>query len=112
HCDAGQLFLADPRTGATTHVPIDGGDLTGVDGLALKGTTLIAALGGKNAIAIVELQPDGSAGQIVDRIENEHFDIPTAAVPVDGGLLVVNSKLDGRDHGPATPYTCVLVPYS
>jgi len=110
HCDTGQLFLVDTKTGATRHVPVSAGDLTGVDGLALSGTRLIAALGGKNAVAVVELQPDGSAGEMVERIEHDGFDVPTAAFEVDGGLFVVNSKLDGSEHTTATAYSCLLLP--
>lgn len=109
HCDAGLLFRVDTETGATQHVPIQGGDLSGVDGLALNGTTLIAALGGRNAVAIVELKPDGHAGEIVERIEHDGFDVPTAAFAVDGGLFVVNSKLDGREHTATTPYSCLYL---
>jgi len=110
HCDAGQLFKVDTESGHAGAVPIDGGTIAGADGLFVSGSTLYAALGGKNAVAVVELDGMASRGRLIRKITNAGFDVPTAAVVHGDRLYVVNSRLGTTEATPQTEYTVTCLP--
>lgn len=97
----GLLFRVDPQTGATTTVDLGGELLEGGDGLTLDGDLLYVAQYSTNTVAVVDLDDDGSSGEVVRRITDDRFSAPTTTDTRNGRLYVVNSQFTT----PVTPET-------
>ena len=68
------------------------------DGLLLRGRTLYVVRNNLNQIAVVELAPDLSGGEVVGTITNPNFDVPTtiAAFPRSEYLSFMTIVFPGR----------------
>ena len=104
--DGNALYVIGPETGDTDAVEVRGEQLTGGDGLVLRGSTLYVVRGfGRESVVQLRLQPrrgtgrDGTAS-VVDELVDDDFNIPTTAAVVAGDLYVVNGQF--RDPGTAT----------
>lgn len=105
------LFHVDPATGVTRAVDLGGEALDGGDGILLTGHTLYVALGPVHRIAVVRLNAAGTAGQVVERIGDPGFDLPTAVAAYGDHLYVANARFfSAPDPTPTTPYAAVAVP--
>ncbi len=58
----------------------------------LDGKTLYVVRNRLNEIAVVDLSPDLSFGEVVDTITDEDFDIPTTIAEFGSDLYAVNAK--------------------
>ncbi|MGW4209593.1 superoxide dismutase [Lentzea sp. NPDC004789] len=105
----GGLFRVDPATGVTTRVDLAGAVLPSGDGMLRSGMTLYVTLGMDNTMVVVQLDPSGGKGVVVERISLHEFDIPTAVAAYDDHLVVVNSRIT-TEATPTTPYTAVVFP--
>ncbi|WP_181958420.1 superoxide dismutase [Nonomuraea deserti] len=106
--NTGKLFEADPSSGATTEVDLDGEALTNGDGLLLSGRTLYAVLNRLNAVAAIELARDASSGKLVKRLTDPRFDVPTTVAAYGHRLYLPNARFTTTPT-PETPYTVVAV---
>jgi sugar lactone lactonase YvrE len=102
--NAGLLFRIDPATGVTTKVQIADSLVNG-DGLLLIGRTLYVVQNQLNTIAVVRLNRSGTAGEVVDRITDPRFDIPTTVAAFAGRLYLPNARFST----PVTPTTTYTV---
>ena len=97
--DMGTLLRVDPDTGVATLLPQTGGpDLTGGDGLELRGNTLYVVFGfGDDSVAVVDLQRGATSYAVTDVLRKpapveDDLQRPTTALFALGDLYVVNGK--------------------
>ena len=97
--DMGTLLRVDPDTGVATLLPQTGGpDLTGGDGLELRGNTLYVVYGfGDDSVAVVDLQRGARSYAVTDVLRKpapveDDLQRPTTALFALGDLYVVNGK--------------------
>lgn len=88
----GLLYNVDPETGEATLIDLGGDTVPNGDGILLEGKTLYVVQNRLNQIAVVELNPDFTAGTIVDTITHESFDIPTTIARFGDSLYAVNAR--------------------
>jgi sugar lactone lactonase YvrE len=88
----GALYRVDPMTGFATRIALSGGSVQFGDGILLQGKTLYVVQNRLNQIAVVELNPDFTAGTIVDTITSEFFDVPTTIARFGDSLYAVNAR--------------------
>lgn len=105
----GALYRVDPETGVATRLDLGTGAVPNGDGILLQGKTLYVVQNFLNQIAVVELDPDFSAGTIVDTITSPLFRIPTTVARFGSSLYVVNARF-GTPPTPDTEYEVVRVP--
>lgn len=98
----GALYLVDPSTGVADRIEVSGRQLTGGDGLELRGRTLYVVHGyGGDEVVVLRLSGDGSSATTTDVIRErspEQLDRPTTAALVAGSLYVVNGRFAIADE--------------
>jgi sugar lactone lactonase YvrE len=104
----GALYRVEPLTGVATQIDLGGESVSAGDGLLLRGHTLYVVRNQLNEIAIVELAPDLSSGEIVGTITNPNFDIPSTIAAFGNALYAVNARFT-TPPTPSTPYSIVRV---
>ena len=104
--DGNALYVIDPATGVADGVEVQGEQLTGGDGLVLRGSTLYVVRGfGRESVVQLRLQPQRGTASVVGELVDDDFDVPTTAALVAGALYVVN----GQFTSPGTPTEVVRV---
>ena len=104
----GFLFRVDPRTGVTKRIDIGDILMTNGDGLLVIGTTLYVVQNRLNNIAVLELNPSGTNGRLVDNITSPDFDVPTTAAAFGSRLYLPNARFT-TPPTPTTPYWVTAV---
>jgi hypothetical protein len=104
----GVLYQVDPATGVATLIDLDGASLSNGDGMLLEGNTLYVVRNRLNRIEVIDLEPDLSAGTVVETITNAEFDVPSTITRIGGALYVVNARF-GVPPTPDTPYSIIRV---
>jgi sugar lactone lactonase YvrE len=104
----GALYRVEPLTGVATQIDLGGESVTNGDGLLLRGRTLYVVQNQDNRIAIVELAPDLSSGEVVGTITNPSFDTPTTVAAFGNALYAVNARFN-TPPTPDTTYSIVRV---
>ena len=102
------LFRVDPATGDATAVDLGGATLDNGDGLLVVGRTLYVVQNFSNAVAVVELAPDGSSGTVVDTITDPDFQVPTTVAKFGKSLFLPNARFD-TPPTPTTDYSVVRI---
>jgi sugar lactone lactonase YvrE len=105
---AGQLFHVNKSTGATTLVDLAGESLTNGDGLLLRGRTLYAVQNRLNQVAVLNMSRDGKSGQVLTRVTDPRFDVPTTVAEFGDRLYLPNARFGAVP--PATTFTAVAIP--
>ena len=108
HSGRGELFHVDPDTGYATLIDLGGGAVTNGDGILLDGKTLYVVQNRMNKIAVVQLSPELTAGEIVSEITDPNFDVPTTIAEFGNSLYAVNARF-GTPPTPDTEYDIVGV---
>ncbi|MGO4612551.1 SMP-30/gluconolactonase/LRE family protein [Nocardia sp. 2YAB30] len=104
----GRLFRVDPATGVTRQIDLGAEALPGGDGLLLRGSTLFVVQNRSNAIAVVALDPAGTAGTVERRVTDPRFDVPTTVAAFGEHLYLPNARYTTPPMS-TTPYTSVAV---
>ncbi|UFS94870.1 SMP-30/gluconolactonase/LRE family protein [Nocardia huaxiensis] len=104
----GHLFHVDRWTGVTRRIDLGDETLVHGDGLFLDGNTLYAVENRRNAIAVITLDPAGTAGTVERRITDSRFDVPATIAAFGGRLYLPNARFDTVPE-PSTPYSVVAV---
>jgi len=104
----GVLYQVDPATGVATLIDLDGASLSSGDGMLLEGNTLYVVRNRLNRIEVIDLEPDLSAGTVVETITSPEFDVPTTITRIGGALYVVNARF-GTPPTPDTEYSIIRV---
>jgi sugar lactone lactonase YvrE len=105
---AGKLYRVEPRTGVAKLIDLGGASVINGDGLLLRGHTLYVVQNQLNQIAIVDLAPKLSSGNVVGLITDPRFDVPTTIAAFGNALYAVNARFT-TPPTPTTPYNIVRV---
>jgi hypothetical protein len=105
---AGVLYRVDALSGVATLIDLGGASVSAGDGLLLLDRTLFVVRNQLNEIAVVELAPDLSSGEVVRTITQSNFDVPTTIAKRANQLYVVNARFT-TPPTPSTPYNIVRV---
>lgn len=111
--NTGGLFRIATVDGSVVSIDLGGYELSGGDGMVLRGLTLYVVRNAVAAIAKVELADDFASGTVVSNTNFPSFRFPTTAAEINGGrLVVVNSQFDqlGANGHPEHPFTLSSVP--
>ena len=104
----GTLFNVNPDNGEAKLIDLDGASVSAGDGLLLDGKTLYVVRNQRNEIAVVQLAPDFTSGELTDTISNTAFDIPTTVTEFGNRLYAVNARFS-TPPTPTTKYDVVQV---
>jgi hypothetical protein len=107
--NTGLLFRVDPATGVATSVDLGGELVTAGDGILLRGRTLYVVQNVRNQVAVVRLNPAGTAATVVDHVTDPRFDVPTTVASFGRRLYLPNARF-GVPTAPTTTYTAVAIP--
>ena len=99
----GILYRVDPVTGEATAVDLRGATLTNGDGLLVVGRTLYVVQNQLNRVAVVELDPSGTSGEVVDYLTSPEFQVPTTVDAYANSLFLPNARF-GTPPTPDTTY--------
>jgi sugar lactone lactonase YvrE len=106
----GTLYRVDPHSGHAKLIPLSGvaDSVPFGDGILLLGHTLYVVQNRLNQIAVIELSPHYSSGEVVDIITDEDFRVPTTVAMFGRYLYAVNARFD-TPPTPDTEYEVVRV---
>jgi sugar lactone lactonase YvrE len=104
----GTLYRVDPNSGVATLIDLSGGSVPFGDGILLQGRTLYVVQNQLNQIAVVQLSPDFTSGEVVTTIMDEDFRVPTTVASFGRYLYAVNARF-GTPPTPDTEYEVVQV---
>jgi sugar lactone lactonase YvrE len=104
----GTLYRVDPHSGHATLVDLSGASVPFGDGILLEGRTLYVVQNQLNQIAVVELSPSFTSGELVDIITDKNFRVPTTIASFGRYLYAVNARF-GTPPTPETEYEVVQV---
>lgn len=107
--NTGFLFTVDADTGRARRIDLGGERVTNGDGLLLDGRTLFVVENFFNRIAVVELDRDLRSGDVVQRLRDATFDVPTTVAQKNGYLYVVNARFS-TPPTPETEYWVTVIP--
>lgn len=107
--NTGRLFRVDPATGVTARVDLGAEVLTNGDGLLRDGRTLYVVQNRLNTIAVLRLDAAGTRGEVVERVTDPRFDVPTTVAAYGSRLYLPNARFT-TPPTPETEYTVVAVP--
>jgi len=100
--NTGKLFKVNAN-GVTDEIELRGGTVMAGDGILLDGKRLYVVRNTFNLIAVIQLQPDLSAGTIVGEITHPQFDVPTTIDEFGRRLYAVNARFTTPPE-PGTEY--------
>lgn len=104
----GLLYKVDPESGEATEIDLGGETVTNGDGILLDGKTLYVVRNRNNLIAEIDLKSDATAGDVVDEITDEAFDVSTTVAEFGNDLYAVNARF-GVDNPDSAEYDVVRV---
>lgn len=94
HSTLGLLYRINPATGETTEIDLGGDVVPSGDGLLLHGRTLYVVQNFLNQVAVVELDPGLTRGEITRVITSDLFRVPTTVARFGSSLYLVNARFD------------------
>ncbi|MEV0801879.1 hypothetical protein AB0I34_29565 [Kribbella sp. NPDC050281] len=104
----GELYLVNPRTGASRTIAITGGTITPgtPDGILLDGRTLWVVENFAERLVKIRLSGDLTSGRITETFTSKLFRIPTTVAKSGDRLALVNARFDlgfPPPFGPGAP---------
>ncbi|MFG1627208.1 hypothetical protein [Kribbella sp. NPDC049227] len=108
HSSRGELYLVNPRTGASRTIAITGGTITPgtPDGILLDGRTLWVVENFAERLVKIKLSGDLTRGRITETFTSDLFRIPTTVAKSGDRLALVNARFDlgfPPPFGPGAP---------
>lgn len=107
--NTGLLFRVDPVTGDALAIDLGGATVVNGDGILFVGNTLYVVQNQLNQIAVVRLNADLTAGEVVGVLTNPNFAVPTTIARFGDALYAVNARF-GFPNPPTQPFEVVRVP--
>jgi sugar lactone lactonase YvrE len=99
---AGELYRIDASTLDVSTIDLGGENAHG-DGILLEGQTLYVVRN-QDHVAVIDLAPDLSSGEVVDQLTGD-LDVPTTVARFGSSLYVVNARFGTTNPDPAPdPY--------
>ena len=99
--NTGKLFRIDPTTGVTRQISLGGESVPNGDGILLTGKTLYVVQNQNNRVAVLRLAPDLASGQLVTRLSDPDFAVPTTIDDHGRRLYAVNARFGTPSPGSA-----------
>ena len=99
--NTGMLFTVAPHSGHTIRIDLDHERVRFGDGILLDDHTLYVVQNFQNRFAVVDLERDLESGDVVERVRDGDFDIPTTVAQRGDHLYFVNARFTT----PPTPQT-------
>jgi sugar lactone lactonase YvrE len=106
--NTGKLFRIDPATGVSREITLGGQSVPAGDGILLKGKKLYVVQNQLNQVAVIRLAADLSSGQVLRRLTDPDFSVPTTIDDHGKRLWAVNARFGVANPGSAA-YQVVLV---
>jgi sugar lactone lactonase YvrE len=103
----GLLYRVDPDTGVANVIDLGGALVSAGDGILLDGRTLYVSRNAVNRIAVIDLEPDLSAGEYIGDITSPDFNTQTTIAEFGSSLYAVNDRFGTPI--PGTQYHIVRV---
>ncbi|MGH3343546.1 MAG: superoxide dismutase [Carbonactinosporaceae bacterium] len=107
--NTGRLFRVDPVNGESRAIDLGGETLANGDGLLPRGRTLYAVQNQLNQVAVVELNGEGTVGEVRERVTHARFDVPTTVASFGNRLYLPNARFNTPPE-PTTPYSAIAIP--
>jgi streptogramin lyase len=104
----GTLYRVDPQTGDASLIDLGGGAVPNGDGIWLDGKTLYVVQNSLNQVAVVQLNPELTAGEITGLVTDPDLDVPTTLAEFGSNLYAVNARFSTPPM-PDTGYDVVKV---
>jgi sugar lactone lactonase YvrE len=104
----GTLYRVNPETGNADLIDLGGATVPNGDGILLVGRTLYVVQNQLNQIAVIEMDRDLLAGELVNTITDPNFRVPTTIARFGDFLYAVNARF-GTPVEPDTEYEVVRV---
>ena len=89
---SGLLYRVDPETGVADQIDLGGATLVNGDGMLLQGRTLVVVRNRDNLVVAVELNRDGTSGQVVEELTDPRFKVPTTVASFGNRLYLPNAQ--------------------
>jgi sugar lactone lactonase YvrE len=97
----GKLFRIDPASGISREISLGGESVPNGDGILLTGTTLYVVQNQLNRVAVIRLAANLGSGQILRRLTDSDFAVPTTIDDLGHRLYVVNARFGIPNPGTA-----------
>jgi hypothetical protein len=104
--NTGELFTANPKTGATEQ--IDAPDVENGDGILLRGKRLYVVRNMNNQVVVLRLRDHFTRATNIEEFNDGDFATPTTIARHGNRLYVVNARF-GNEADPAQAYEIVKV---
>jgi sugar lactone lactonase YvrE len=95
--------------GVATAVTLTGGDAANGDGLLLQGRTLFVVQNQLNRVEVINLNRNGTRGEVVALLTDPRFDVPTTVASFGRRLYLPNARFS-TPPTPDTVYTANAIP--
>jgi sugar lactone lactonase YvrE len=102
----GRLYAIDPATGVASEISLGGESVVNGDGILLNGRTLYVVQNRQNEVAVIALANDLSAGEVLTRLTDADFRVPTTIDDLGRRLYAVNARF-GTPNPDAIEYEVV-----
>jgi sugar lactone lactonase YvrE len=107
--NTGKLFRVHPATGVTKEVDLGGEVLINGDGLLVEGRSLYVVQNRLNTVAEFSLNRAGTRGELVTKVTDPRFDVPTTVASFGKKLYLPNARFS-TPPTPETTYSAVAIP--
>ena len=88
----GKLYRIDPATGVASEISLGGESVVNGDGILLTGKTLYVVQNQQNQVAVVRLADRLTSGEVVTRLTDSDFKVPTTIDDLGRRLYTVNAR--------------------
>jgi hypothetical protein len=99
--NTGKLFRIDPNTGFAHQISLGAESVPNGDGILLTGRTLYVVQNQNNRVAVIRLSANLASGQVVTRLTDPDFDVPTTLDDHGRRLYAVNARFGTANPGGA-----------
>jgi sugar lactone lactonase YvrE len=88
----GRLYSIDPTTGVATQISLGSESVPNGDGILLTGKTLYVVQNQLNQVAVIALSADLTSGEVLTRLTDADFKVPTTIDELGRRLYAVNAR--------------------
>jgi sugar lactone lactonase YvrE len=88
----GKLYSIDPTTGVARQISLGTENVMNGDGILLTGRTLYVVQNQQNQVAVIALAPDLTSGELLTRLTDADFKVPTTIDDLGRRLYAVNAR--------------------
>ncbi|MDX6408469.1 MAG: hypothetical protein QOE13_1540 [Gaiellaceae bacterium] len=97
----GKLFRIDPASGVAREISLGGESVPNGDGILLTGKTLYVVQNQLNRVAVIRLAANLGSGQVLTRLSDPDFAVPTTIDDHGRRLYAVNARFGVSNPGTA-----------